>query len=33
LLTIVDFVEGIFELAEENGMTTAELSFDVWKDA
>lgn len=31
--TIVDFIEGIFELAEEDGMATAQFTLDVWEDA
>lgn len=31
--TVVDFIEGIFEFAEEDGMATAQFSLDVWEDA
>ena len=29
--TVVDLVEGVFEFAHEDGVTAAELSFDIWE--
>jgi hypothetical protein len=30
--TIVNFIEGIFEFAEEDGVSAAELAFYIWEN-